>query len=587
MRLILNKGGEMEKERYTFPWGIYLGDFIDGDNTIPLCLDSDVGGFCVLFDDESEQISNNIIENVVLKLFEVMPLGSMVTNVFDFGKKRFMYLSTFSSAKLYNVAYSPNAASNNFNKLEDLALDRHHNLLSFETPTLSEYNNKHSSQESYHILLLNLNDFPDDMTSYRRIKNFFESAYEAGFYIIAFGDISVLDEDIKATQFILEKFPHLFIKDKKPQITKSLFPFHDMGELYEFEYVNDNKDRIVKNLFKTLEKEKDEEIEQDFLSIPIGVSIDGQHNVEFSLGKRSMNYNAFITGMSGTGKSNMLNTIILGIAEKYSAKEIELYLMDYKLGTEFGIFEKHPNCRNIFLDNDDLEAAIHMLESFLYTMNEREKLFKEYKVSDIDEYNNKYPEASIPRKILIIDEVQQLFSNSFKEQKNFNDLLETVVRLGRSFGLHIILSTQSLVGVNISEAIMLQIGLRISYRLSKYSEASKIFNDKNIDEVLKLKREKYEFIYNSDIGDKEANIKAKANYLNKEKIEFVLNKIHQIRDEEFLLMPQIVQSQQKKDQLQDILNTASENIPTNKVETYNTEKERELLEKLRSKGKIK
>ena len=50
-------------ENHAFPWGIYIGDLIDNNDTIPLCLDSKQGGFCVLFDESSEQIANNFIEN--------------------------------------------------------------------------------------------------------------------------------------------------------------------------------------------------------------------------------------------------------------------------------------------------------------------------------------------------------------------------------------------------------------------------------------------------------------------------------------------------------------------------------------------
>ncbi len=51
-----------------FSWGTYIGDLIDNNDTIPLCLDSKQGGFCLLFDESSEAIANNFIENVALKV---------------------------------------------------------------------------------------------------------------------------------------------------------------------------------------------------------------------------------------------------------------------------------------------------------------------------------------------------------------------------------------------------------------------------------------------------------------------------------------------------------------------------------------
>ena len=81
----------MNPINHKFPWGIYIGDLIiDNDDTIPLCLDSKKGGFCVLFDDNSEQVANNFIENIALKLFEVLPIGDIldafITGVSGSGK---------------------------------------------------------------------------------------------------------------------------------------------------------------------------------------------------------------------------------------------------------------------------------------------------------------------------------------------------------------------------------------------------------------------------------------------------------------------------------------------------------------------
>jgi hypothetical protein len=170
----------MQNQNYAFPWGIYIGDLIDNSSdTIPLCLDSKEGGFCVIFDKNSEPIANNFIENIALKLFEVLPIGDMVVDIFDFShKKRFMYLSSLQNDKLYDIAFNQRTATDKFDTIEEIALYRHHSILSYNTPT--------KFKEQYHLLLINLDSFPDEMSSVKRIKNFFDSAYEAGFYTIAF-----------------------------------------------------------------------------------------------------------------------------------------------------------------------------------------------------------------------------------------------------------------------------------------------------------------------------------------------------------------------------------------------------------------
>lgn len=66
-----------------FPWGIHLGDWHHGDDSIPLCLPSRDGGLCYLYDDASEALACNLIENIALTLCEVLPDGAIGIDLFD------------------------------------------------------------------------------------------------------------------------------------------------------------------------------------------------------------------------------------------------------------------------------------------------------------------------------------------------------------------------------------------------------------------------------------------------------------------------------------------------------------------------
>jgi hypothetical protein len=77
-------------ERHTpFPWGIYLGDWHQGDDSIPLCVPSRDGGFFCLYD-ASEAIACNLIENVVLKLLKVLPDSALSLVLFDYRASQFV-----------------------------------------------------------------------------------------------------------------------------------------------------------------------------------------------------------------------------------------------------------------------------------------------------------------------------------------------------------------------------------------------------------------------------------------------------------------------------------------------------------------
>ena len=119
----------MAQNNHTFPWGIYIGDLIDENGSLPVCLPSETGGVCVIFDDNSEAVANNLIENIALKLFDILPIGDISVDVFDFShRKRFMHLASLQSQGLYHIALTKNEASSKFNELEKIAYHRHQNL---------------------------------------------------------------------------------------------------------------------------------------------------------------------------------------------------------------------------------------------------------------------------------------------------------------------------------------------------------------------------------------------------------------------------------------------------------------------------
>ncbi len=90
--------------------------------------------------------------------------------------------------------------------------------------------------------------------------------------------------------------------------------FKELLNEYEFEYINDNKNQIVKQILSQLESKQENSTERDFLSIPIGTI--GREKIYFNMGLKSQNYHAFIAGMTGMGKTNLLNSIIVSIAQQ-------------------------------------------------------------------------------------------------------------------------------------------------------------------------------------------------------------------------------------------------------------------------------
>jgi DNA segregation ATPase FtsK/SpoIIIE-like protein len=208
--------------------------------------------------------------------------------------------------------------------------------------------------------------------------------------------------------------------------------------------------------------------------------------------------------MSGSGKTTLLNNLILGIGEQYSPQEVQLFLMDYKDGVEFQAFRDHPHCARIFLDNTDRDAATRLLEEFAATIAQRGALFREEggAIKDLEAYNARYPDAPLPRLLLIIDEAQELFGNQWRATQHFNELLKQVVKKGRAFGVHVILSTQTLLTSNIDRELMTQINLRIAFKLNNSGDCDRILSFGN-DAPLRLQR--FDLVLNDDSGLKARN----------------------------------------------------------------------------------
>ena len=259
---------------------------------------------------------------------------------------------------------------------------------------------------------------------------------------------------------------------------------------------------------------------QDFLRVEVGRTLDGRDPVYWRMGSLNDCYHALMLGMPGAGKSTLLNNLIVSIAEQYTAQEMRLYLMDYKDGVEFQAFEHHPNVEQIFLDNEDTAAASRLLAQFAATIGERNALFKSVKanIRNLADYNawvaaNPANQAGnqtdggqahqpLPRLMLIIDEVQRLLADTERTSAKFAQLLVDVTKRGRSAGIHIVLSTQSLAGITDINKLKAAISLRVSFMLNTEADATAVLEHKN---QAPLHLSKYEFVINDASGKVDAN----------------------------------------------------------------------------------
>ena len=234
------------------------------------------------------------------------------------------------------------------------------------------------------------------------------------------------------------------------------------------------------------------------LSVPIGKR--GRQEVNFRFGNEGSVHHALIGGATGKGKTVLLHNLILHAAELYSPKDLQMILMDFKEGTEFACYEALPHMRILSIASE-LHFGHSVFEWLVEERIRRGRIFKQVGVTNLADYVAKTGQV-LPRILVLMDEFQRLLSDqNIGHQVCF--LLDDIVRLGRSFGINLVLSTQSLANVNVETSTLEQLGLRICLQLSE-QEASRFLGYDNV--VPAGFDRPGQALYNENQGRKEDNV---------------------------------------------------------------------------------
>ena len=197
--------------------------------------------------------------------------------------------------------------------------------------------------------------------------------------------------------------------------------------------------------------------------IPIGWTSAGGPT-PLILGATTSEHHALLAGKTGSGKSNLLHVLIHTLCERYSPAEVDLYLLDYKESTEFNIYADPPlpHARLVATESDP-EYGVTVLQHLVGELEKRASMFKTVKVRDFVEYREA-TKAPLPRILLVIDEFQVLFAGNRPVAESAEHRLSQLLKQGRSFGIHILLATQTLKGINALSlgSIITQLGCRIA-----------------------------------------------------------------------------------------------------------------------------
>lgn len=237
---------------------------------------------------------------------------------------------------------------------------------------------------------------------------------------------------------------------------------------------------------------------------------------------------ALIAGLPGSGKSTLLHALILNLCLVYSPYELELFLLDFKKGVGFKPYAVHglPHSRVVAIDSER-EFGLSVLHGLETEIARRGDLFRESGSDNLSAYRTATKQA-MSRIVLIADEFQVLFDDDDTIATESARILDTIVRQGRAFGVHLVLSSQTMAGVHqVGRATLNQIAVRIALQCAE-SDSLVIFGEDNPE--ARLLSRPGEAIYNAMTGRREGNKRFQVALIKEEERERLLTALRDKAD---------------------------------------------------------
>ncbi len=268
-----------------------------------------------------------------------------------------------------------------------------------------------------------------------------------------------------------ERFKYLNVEIINDQGIKSQH-MQDFADKIKAYY---EKKKAVKRELKDLQRDKEfwTKSSQHEVSVPVGWDINHKE-VCFEIGN-AQNH-TLICDHSGSGKSNFLHVLIQNLAFYYAPDEVQLFLLDYKEGVEFNAYTE-PILEHARLVSvaSSISYGITFLKWLCDEIKKRADRFKQFNVKDLSDYRK---HEKMPRLIVVVDEFQVLFSDKSTQVKgSVERSLNTLLKKGRSYGVHLVLATQTMRGGEIDSSFKAQIANRIALPMDAEDSSSVLGDD--------------------------------------------------------------------------------------------------------------
>tara|TARA_B100001287_G_scaffold71518_1_gene59076 strand:- start:7252 stop:8901 length:1650 start_codon:yes stop_codon:yes gene_type:complete len=511
------------KNIHGFPTLIKLGNIVSSNHTFPCLLNTTKMNGIAFQLNETNRIEVNLtMEHIALQVVEQLKEEYCEITIIDplnLGSN-FRNLRRLHKNILKNKVFEQEDIEECIDKnYQDSVAVINECLLHYKN--IEEYNTKSGHKQALRILLIA--DFPHYFrNSMNKLNTILMNARDAGVLVLMSVNNEIENEyfknefdNIMDQLVVLDEFNENDDLYKITNIDNSKFYNDQFTIKLDRRDINpDNLSTKVLNINKAYAVKENTDSSEGGLRIPIGKA----SGVTFylTLGHGSGSFHAIIGGQSGKGKTVLLNNIIAKGIEAYDEKELAYAIIDCS-GVGFYNF-KGSNRITHFESSGSQKICADMVVKLDEELKRRESLFRDSRVDDIDKFNLEQKEE-LPRIIIVIDEFHVLFSDEdYKSQEIANVVLvDRIIRIGRKFGMHLILSSQSLDGIPTN--ILNNIPLRIALGMTQDESYNFLEPRNNAAENLAAGVA----IYNSKNGDKNDNKIVKVYHIQEEEIERIVN----------------------------------------------------------------
>ncbi|MHA3704965.1 type VII secretion protein EccCa [Jatrophihabitans sp. YIM 134969] len=206
-------------------------------------------------------------------------------------------------------------------------------------------------------------------------------------------------------------------------------------------------------------------LNRDRLRVPIGLGAGGQVvslDIKESA-QQGMGPHGLIIGATGSGKSEVLRTLVLALATTHSSEQLNFVLVDFKGGATFAGMADMPHVSAVITNlADELTLVDRMQDALHGEMVRRQELLRASgNFANVTDYEKARADgrtdlAPLPALLIVADE----FSELLAAKPEFVDLFVAIGRLGRSLSMHLLLASQRL-----EEGKLRGLDSHLSYRI--------------------------------------------------------------------------------------------------------------------------